>query len=211
MSPGAMLRPLWQDACLPTLAFVVGPGELSYLSVVGPLYRTLGVPAPVLVPRASITLVERSLQKLLKRFSWDIPDLSVGPDTLAAAVFREDEGGLEQEVETLAEDVQRRFAAFTEALVQVDQQMVGPTERTRAKVVDEIAKLATRLRNSRQDREGSGLRQIRRLCSNLRPRGRMQERVLPVLPFMVAHGRELAEQIVEAADPFGVEHGVLEL
>ncbi len=31
LSPGVLLRPLWQDACLPTLGMVVGPGELAYL------------------------------------------------------------------------------------------------------------------------------------------------------------------------------------
>ena len=28
LSPGALLRPLWQDACLPTIGFVAGPGEV---------------------------------------------------------------------------------------------------------------------------------------------------------------------------------------
>jgi uncharacterized protein YllA (UPF0747 family) len=202
---------LWQDACLPTLGFVVGPGELAYLSVVGPLYRTLGVPSPVLVPRASLTLVERSLQKLLKRFGWDVPDLGQGAEALSAAIFTEGEAGIEQEMDALAVDIERRFATFTRDLSQADKQMVSPAERTRAKVVDEITKLATKLRNSRQDREGNGLRQIRRLCSSLRPRGRLQERVLPILPFLAAHGQELAEHLIEAADPFAVEHGVLEL
>ena len=107
--------------------------------------------------------------------------------------------------------MQRRFAAFSQELLQADKQMIAPADRTRTKVVDELAKLASKLRKSRQDREGTGLRQIRRLCSNLRPRGRLQERVLPVLPFLAAHGRELADQILEAADPFCVEHGVLDL
>jgi NTP pyrophosphatase (non-canonical NTP hydrolase) len=63
----------------------------------------------------------------------------------------------------------------------------------------------------RQNREGTGLRQVRRLCSSLRPRGRPQERVLTALPFLVAHGKELSDLVVDAADPFRLEHGVLEL
>ena len=72
-------------------------------------------------------------------------------------------------------------------------------------------KLANRMRRSRQNREGTGMRQIRRLCSNLRPRGRLQERVLGPAPFLVAHGEELAEQLVSVADPFALEHIVAEL
>ena len=58
LSPGVLLRPLWQDACLPTIGFVVGPGELSYLSAVAPLYRLLGVPQPVFVPRWRLVCAE---------------------------------------------------------------------------------------------------------------------------------------------------------
>jgi uncharacterized protein YllA (UPF0747 family) len=67
------------------------------------------------------------------------------------------------------------------------------------------------MRRSRQNREGTGLRQVRRLCSNLRPRGRLQERALTVVPFLVSHGQQLSRALVDAADPFAVAHGVLEL
>ena len=76
---------------------------------------------------------------------------------------------------------------------------------------DELTKLLTRLRNSRQNREGTGARQIRRVVSSLRPRGRPQERVLTALPFLAAHGAGLADDLVAAADPFTSGHGVLEL
>jgi uncharacterized protein YllA (UPF0747 family) len=92
-----------------------------------------------------------------------------------------------------------------------DPQMVRGVERTRSKVTDELAKLLNKLRNSRQNREGTGLRQVRRVANSLRPKGRPQERVLTVLPFLAAHGPELADMLVGAADPFSTSHGVLEL
>ena len=77
--------------------------------------------------------------------------------------------------------------------------------------LDELTKLLNKLRNSRQNREGTGERQIRRLVSSLRPKGRPQERVLTPLPFLTAHGRALAEDLVAAADPFTTGHAILEL
>lgn len=211
LSPGVLLRPLWQDACLPSIGFVVGPGELSYLTIVGSLYKTLGVPRPAFVPRASLTLVEPSLRKLLDRFGWDLPDLAVGPDELVKGVETDDDGPVERGLDELAAMVRTRFAEFEEAIREVDKGMVGSIERARGKLVDELEKLSGRVRNARRNRQGTGARQIRRLCSNLRPRGRKQERVLSVLPFLVAHGVELADWLVDAADPFSIRHGVLEL
>lgn len=210
LSPGALLRPLWQDACLPTIASVVGPGELSYLSAVGPLYRHLGVPAPVLVPRASLTLVEPSLAKLLQRFNVDIPDLEVGADVLAARLNSNEPDAPEDTLEELAQRLKRELGELGQRVREVDPPMVGPLERTRTKVVDDLGKLASKMRNARQNREGTGLRQIRRLCSNLRPRGRLQERALTAVPFLVAHGPALSRSLIEAADPFALSHGVLE-
>ena len=206
LSPGAVLRPLWQDACLPTLAFVVGPGELSYLAVAGPLYQKLGVPQSLLVPRASLTLVEPSLNKLLQRFEWDLPDLAHGVEELAASLEESGDGGPEGRIEQLEATVRAEMAEVARQLKSVDPAMVGPVDRTRSKLSDELGKLAGKVKRSRQNRAGTGVRQIRRLCNNLRPRGRLQERVLTALPFLVAHGPELANVLVEAADPFSVDH-----
>lgn len=56
-SPGAALRPLVQDWLLPTLAQVVGPGELAYLPEVRPAYGVLDLEPPLWVPRMTSTLI----------------------------------------------------------------------------------------------------------------------------------------------------------
>jgi uncharacterized protein YllA (UPF0747 family) len=211
LSPGVLLRPLWQDTCLPTVGFVVGPGELSYLAVVCSLYKLLGVPQPALVARSSITLVERSLAMLLDRFSWDIPDLIHGPDVLARSLDQDGGSNAETGLSELTQRVGESLTTLAARIESTDRPMVSSVERVRSKLVGELERLRERIRNSRQNRQGAGLRQIRRLCSNLRPRGRVQERVLGPLAFMVSHGPELADRLVDAADPFSVSHGVLEL
>ncbi len=211
MSPGVLLRPLWQDACLPNIATIAGPGELAYLSVAGPLYRHLGVPAPVFVPRASLSLIEPSQKKLLHRFGWDLPDLARGPVALGQTLNEGENSPVEMGLDALAADLGERLAELASQMRKLDGQMVGPFERTRSKLVDELQRLGGRVRRSRQNREGTGMRQVRRLCSNLLPGGRLQERVLGPVPFMVAHGIELADTLVDAADPFALEHLVVEL
>ena len=166
---------------------------------------------PVFVPRASLTLVERSLAKLLKRFGWDIDDLDAGPKKLANGAFHDRPAGDESDLERLIGHVGQEMAEFVQTVEATDPQMVRAIERTRGKVLDELTKLLTKLRNSRQNREGTGERQIRRLTNSLRPRGRPQERVLTALPFLAAHGPNLADLLVGAADPFTTGHGVLEL
>ncbi|MBL8750176.1 MAG: bacillithiol biosynthesis BshC [Planctomycetes bacterium] len=212
LSPGVLLRPLWQDACIPTVAFVVGPGELSYLCAVAPLYRLLGVPQPVFVPRASLTLVEPTMQRLLTRFSLDLPDLDQPPEKLAEKYLKSDDGSdLEDALDTLQSRLKGDLDTIGQRLGKLDSSMLSALDRARTKCVEEIERLQQKIRNARQNREGTGIKQLRRLCSTLRPRTRFQERVLGPLSYLAAYGPSLADVLVDAADPFRIEHGVLEL
>ena len=57
----------------------------------------------------------------------------------------------------------------------------------------------------------AGTKQLRRICNGLRPRSRMQERVFGPIGFLNSYGPQLADELITAADPFRIEHGVLEL
>ena len=214
LSPGVLLRPIWQDACFPTLGFVVGPGELSYLAAGAPLYRLLGVPQPTFIPRASLTVVEPAMQRSLQRFELDLPDLAEGPERLAARLLQsnDDRGG---DIEDTIDQIKGRLRVDLDAVEQkirdLDASLVGALDRARTKSAEELDRLVNKVRNARQNREGTGIKQLRKLCSALRPRARMQERVFGPVSYLNAHGPRLADELVSAADPFCIEHGVLEL
>jgi uncharacterized protein YllA (UPF0747 family) len=212
LSPGVLLRPLWQDACLPTIGFVVGPGELSYLAAVAPLYRLLGVPQPAFVPRASLTLVEPSMQRLLSKFSLDLTDLDQTPERLADRLLQGGDGGdLEDRVDDAKNRLRADLDAIEKRLEAIDSSMVSALGRARTKSIEELERLQTKVRNARQNREGTGIKQLRRLCNSVRPRSRIQERVFGPIGYLNAYGPRLADELIDAADPFHTEHGVLEL
>lgn len=57
-SPGVRLRPVVQGACLPVLAYIGGPGEIAYHSVLKPIFESCNVPMPLLIPRWSFVCAE---------------------------------------------------------------------------------------------------------------------------------------------------------
>jgi bacillithiol biosynthesis cysteine-adding enzyme BshC len=74
-SPNALLRPVFQDAMLPTAAYVGGPSEVAYFAQSQVLYeRILGRTTPVL-PRLSATLIEPAMADLLARYDVSLPDV----------------------------------------------------------------------------------------------------------------------------------------
>lgn len=74
LSPNALLRPLFQDALLPTSAYVGGPAEVAYFAQCEPLYeRILGQVTPIL-PRLSATLVEPVVQRVMEQHELTLRD-----------------------------------------------------------------------------------------------------------------------------------------
>jgi bacillithiol biosynthesis cysteine-adding enzyme BshC len=64
-SPNVLLRPLYQDALLPTVAYVAGPSEVAYFAQLKAVYSRFGIPMPVIYPRKSITLLNDRTRSLL--------------------------------------------------------------------------------------------------------------------------------------------------
>ena len=53
-STSALLRPIVQDALLPTAAYVGGPAEVAYFAQLAPLYAAYDLAMPLVVPRARL-------------------------------------------------------------------------------------------------------------------------------------------------------------
>lgn len=57
-TPNVLLRPVVQNAIFPTAAYIGGPAEIAYHSLLKSLHRKLKVFFPAIVPRFSATLVD---------------------------------------------------------------------------------------------------------------------------------------------------------
>ena len=82
VSPNALLRPVWQDYLFPTVAYVGGPAELAYFAQSQVIYDRLLGRMPVVVSRASFTLLDARAAKLMGRYSLTIPDTLTPEDSL---------------------------------------------------------------------------------------------------------------------------------
>ena len=121
LSPNALLRPLLQDALLPTSAYVGGPAEIAYFAQSQVLYeRILGRVTPIL-PRLSATLLEPEIAHLLERYGLDVAELWREPEYLAqrlAARAMPVEG--KRKLATAGETLDRELTAVTAWMESVD-------------------------------------------------------------------------------------------
>jgi bacillithiol biosynthesis cysteine-adding enzyme BshC len=187
ITPAAGLRPVVQDALLPTAQVVVGPGELRYFAQLRGVYAHLGVPMPSVLPRAHATLLEPPVARLLARHGLD-----------AAALVADPDGALRERVLAVTGEAERfdraarRLEQETEQLIDatagLDPTLEGAVRRSRATVERTVRRLRVKAADALARREGTIAEQFARLEAHLLPDGRPQERVLSPFSFFAKFG-----------------------
>jgi uncharacterized protein YllA (UPF0747 family) len=217
-SPNVLTRPLVQDAALPVIAYVGGPGEVRYLaqSADAGLPEFFGVAASVVLTRPRALLLEPRAERRLRHFgideavlaredwaTFDVPLARVG----SAGAAQDAIGVLRLE----AREAMRRLGARLGALAERPA-VVSAIEKTEKSVMGAADALEGRLRAEAARVDEAETAHARRLRAAVHPEGSPQERVLGVLaPFLVQHGPGLATWIEERLDLDGGGVAVMRL
>lgn len=214
-SPGALLRPLAQDLCLPVAAYVGGPGELAYHAQLGALRRASGTPMTPFVPRRSCTLVTQETEQSLQRLELDVEHVLSGglgaPDApgTSGAPGASDLPAVLHDLHQAGERAAATLLEQRAALSAFDRSLGKNLSRTVSQVRSMIEKLVSKGERIHQNSSGKGRRHVRRLENTLLPKGLPQERVLGPLPFVARFGSDWIDGLFEALDPFDRTHLVV--
>jgi len=197
ISPDVLLRPLLQDYLLPTITAVCGPGEIAYHAQLGPLYRTLGIVAPTVVRRVSVTLVEPWVRRRLQRRGLKPEDILLGglEQVRGRLLAQADSIGLDALFGRARQAVREAYAPLREALPRVRPELQQLTDKNLERVMRELAWLQSRAREYHRDNQAQLLRDLEGVANHLLPGGHLQERVLSALPYVLKYGAGLLDEL----------------
>jgi bacillithiol biosynthesis cysteine-adding enzyme BshC len=201
LSPNALLRPVFEDALLPTAAYVGGPAEIAYFAQTAVLYeRLLGRVTPVL-PRLSATLIDEPAAALLRHFELRLD-----------GVFGAQPGELAQRMGARAMPVEgkRTLAAAGNALDQelgavtgwmrsLDENLGRSADVAASKMRYQMNRLRRLAANYQLERDAGIARRIDALYHAIYPGRHLQERVVGASWAMARYGERLPGVLVEAA------------
>jgi bacillithiol synthase len=206
-SPNVALRPVVQDALFPNLAYIAGPGELAYFAQLGSVYAAFEVPMPVIVPRASLSLLEPRTARLLERFHLGLPDLTVEPEQLASRILRTQlPPDLEATLAAARIQIDELFLRVGGAVASVDPTLKATAGQTAGHVKGHLEQLERKAVQALKRREADTRQQLQRLCEALMPTGKLQERIYPALPYLAKYGPRLIQTLREQIDAPGWQH-----
>lgn len=195
-SPNALLRPLYQDWLLPTLAYVAGPAEVAYWAQLKPLYEWAALPMPLIYPRALMLLAEPRIARWLQRYQVRPEQLQQEPDQLFHHLVRKQlDGELEAAFEHARRQLRDLGIQLRPLVERVDPSLGPATEAWASGLEHELDQLWARVLKAGKRREATLRDQLMRARNSLFPKGVLQERVLSPVYFLNKYGLELPRQL----------------
>lgn len=189
-SNNVVTRPVMQDLVIPVLAFVGGPGEIAYWSLLRPAFREMGIKMPVVVPRQSLTFISRLTENLLEETG-----LSAG-DVLAGMAQEKQRSYIEQVSDR---DASGRIDRMEEQLNAGYRELADSLESRGRHVRELVMKnigfherqfnyLREKIRESVLLEHETAIRRYDRLQAELLPEGGFQERKYSPFQYMNEYG-----------------------
>ena len=201
LSPNALLRPVFEDALLPTAAYIGGPAEIAYFAQTAVLYeRILGRITPVL-PRLSATLVDATAAEFLQHFELGLNDIfGAQRDELTqrmAARSMPVEG--KRKLAAAGNALSEELDAVTGWMRALDPNLGRSADVAASKMRYQMNRLRRLAANYELQRDTTIARKVAALFHSLYPERHLQERAVGAASALARFGERLPEALVEAA------------
>ena len=212
LSPNALLRPVFQDAVLPTLAYTGGAAEVAYFAQSDVLYRHILRATTPILPRFSATLVEPEIAAIMDRHQLSLTDAFEPPAELAAKL-----GARAMPVEgkrrlaSAGKALDAELEAVTGWMNSLDQGLGRAAQTAASKMRYQMNRLRRMAAHHQLERETSLERHAVAISTSLFPDRHPQERVIGAAYFLSRYGDALPSLLVDAAADPCIGHRVLPL
>ena len=212
VSPNALLRPVWQDYLLPTVAYVGGPAELAYFAQSQIAYEHLLGRMPVILSRSSFTILDQRSLKLLERYKMTVAQVYTNENALKDRVAQAlVPPTLLRSLETATGNITQQIDAVKAALEAFDPTLAASLNKSRAKIVYQMEKIARKTARESLRRDLRATADAQHLAHMLYPHRHPQERFYSILPFLAQHGPDLIARVAATVEPMCPDHRVYTL
>jgi bacillithiol biosynthesis cysteine-adding enzyme BshC len=211
-SPNVTLRAVVQDYLLPTVAYLGGSAEIAYFAQTSEVYRVLGRPITPILPRSSLTMIERHTGRVLERYDLSVADLFNGLDNVLKRVVEEHLGADTAKAFGKSEEaVNHELDELKRQLSSIDSTLVDALETGRRKINYQLEGLRTRFHRAQMARDEAAHRQLQRAFDQLNPEKALQERHINITSLLARHGRYVVDWIFNAINLESEEHQIVYL
>ncbi len=192
--PGVLARPLVQDAILGTTLQVMGPGEVSYLPQLAPLYGAFDLGAPATALRPQLLVLPAHQRRRLEQVGLELRDfVRTDFDLDRTAAGDRSQERLEPARRGLAQVLADLESAAAPVAAELARALEKTADQMRRGLEQFDARLTAALGRADEVRRG----RIAGLAEWVRPGGELQERMLSAADLPGRHGAAMVEAMFD--------------
>ena len=211
-SPNVTLRAVVQDYLLPTIAYYGGAAEIAYFAQTAEVYRMLGRPATPILPRSSLTMIERHTGRVLERYGLTLAEFFEGLEPVTKRVVEEHLGAnTSRHFSDAEQNVNQELDRLKRELHAIDPTLADALETGRKKINYQLEGLRTRFVRAQMTRDEAAHRQLQRAADQLYPNKALQERHISITSLLARHGTYVIEWIYNAINLGSNDHQIVYL
>jgi bacillithiol biosynthesis cysteine-adding enzyme BshC len=187
ITPAAGLRPIVQDSILPTAITVLGPGELRYFAQIKDVYKLHGIPMSLTWPRATATILEPPVVRIMKKFALGLHDLTRDFHGIKEHTLLELHGYGIHFSET-HQTLEASLLKLCKDLNHIDPTLLGTLKRSEGYVQKSLEILKQKTAKALEKQDSITTQQFDRLEKHLFPLNTPQERLISPFSFFLKFG-----------------------
>jgi bacillithiol biosynthesis cysteine-adding enzyme BshC len=214
LSPNALLRPIFQDAILPTAAYVGGPAEVAYFAQSAVLYeKILGRVTPIL-PRLSATLIDPTIAATMAAHEVSFTQIleAKTPDALALRLgARAMPIEAKRQLAATGNAMDAELTALTTYMAAMSPDLARSAQTAGNKMRYQMNRLRRMAAAFELQKEASLRKHATAILLNLFPEAHLQERLLGGIQFLARYGDTLPTLLIDHAAQECPGHRVLYL
>lgn len=213
LSNNVVTRPLTQEWLFPNLAFIAGPGEISYWAELKKIFERFSIKMPPIVPRLNITFMDRNIESDLKELGIDLQSVLTNGTTAYKDRFFS--SVKDEELDFYFEDAKKalmtQYGLIEQRLSESDKSLLPLLKKNEDLILKQLDFMIGRVDASRRQKYDVELKKYDRIDLALRPNGIPQERVWNIFQYLNLYGIDFVSRIMALDFVFDGAHKVIKL
>ncbi len=199
-SPNVILRPIIQEHIFPNIAYIAGPGEISYFAQLKEVFKLFDVRFAIIYPRNRVVIVEPSLSQIFEKYNFELEKIIDSPKSLTKIMMKKNVPTKDLKVLELSKQ------KINGILNDVNKKVSIPSIEAHLKKMNEFVekgfeKVSNSISNYYQSENNNFSRRMQKIETSLYPNKQPQERVLNIVQFLIKYGYDFMKELYETIDP----------
>ncbi len=211
-STNVILRPIAQDILFKTVAYVAGPGEISYYGQLAQVYQFFGKTMPIIYPRENFTVVTKPVDEKMTDLDVDAEAMLIcGVEAVRDRVLDlKDDIRIDDLFEAYQKQVAEGYDLLIGQIEKMSPEIHEFKEKNKGMILNQIGYLQEKAHRFHRRNHKDLLKTLSDVEMQLVPEGGLQERMLSVIQYYGKEGDSFIDYLVNEL-PIEAKHRIITL